>query len=90
LLESLGPVMRRPYSGEIHGSAFDPRMKELLCDIGPAHLRVLYIFNPLQTAILLLGGDKTGLWDRWYEESIANADGLYRVHIQELSNEGLI
>lgn len=32
LLERLGPTMRRPYSGEIVGSEFDPRMKG-------AHLR---------------------------------------------------
>ena len=83
LLEARGPVLRRPYSGEIHGSAFDPKMKELICDVGHAHLRVLYIFNTLQTPILLLGGDKTGLWQAWYDENISKADALYRQHQTE-------
>jgi hypothetical protein len=90
LLERLGPTMRRPYSGEIEGSEFDPKMKALRCNVGRAYLRVLYIFDPRQTAILLLGGDKTGLWSKWYDQNIPIADELYKEHLTELSNEGLI
>jgi len=81
--------MRRPYSGEIQGSAFDPKMKEIICDVGQSHLRILYMFNPIQTAILLLGGDKTGSWHSWYAEHIPKGDDLYRDHLKELSDEGL-
>jgi len=65
-------------------------MKELICDVESAHLRVLYMFDPRQTAILLLGGDKTGLWNKWYDQNIPVADQLYKDYLRELSNEGLI
>jgi hypothetical protein len=90
LLERLGPTMHRPYSGEIVGSASDPRMKELVCDVGAAHIRVLYTFDPRQVAILLLGGDKTGNWKEWYSENIPAADDLYKDHLKQLTEEGLI
>jgi hypothetical protein len=90
LLERLGSTMRRPYSGEIVGSEFDPKMKELICDVGVAHLRVLYMFDPRQVAILLLGGDKTGFWNKWYEQNVSIADQLYKTYLDELHDEGLI
>lgn len=42
-----------------------------------------------RTAILLLGGDKTG-GDRWYEVHVPLADRLYDEHLAELRTEGLI
>jgi hypothetical protein len=50
-------------------------------------LRTLYAFDPLRTAILLLGGDKTGD-DRWYEKFVPVADRLYDQHLAELKKEG--
>ena len=90
LLEREGPAMRRPYCGEIRGSQLDPQMKELICDVSRAHLRVLFLFNPLQVAILLVGGDKTGSWNRWYDQYVPIADQLYKEHLVELSEEGLL
>jgi hypothetical protein len=87
LLEQHGPALRRPYVGEISGSDFDPTMKELKCDEG-GHLRILFMFDPRRVAILLWGGDKTGLWNRWYPPAILKADHLYRQHLKELENEG--
>ena len=46
-------------------------------------------FDPRRTAILLIGGDKTGN-DRFYEEMIPVADALYDQHIAALTAEGLI
>ena len=37
-------------------------------------------------AILLIGGDKTGN-DRWYEEFVPVADGLYDRHLEALKKE---
>lgn len=87
LLEQEGPLLRRPYSGEIVGSANDPRMKELV--IGHS-TRILYVFDPRQVAILLLGGDKHGSWKAWYRRSIKEADRLYAIHLAELRAEGLL
>ncbi len=52
-------------------------------------LRVLYAFDPRRTAILLIGGDKTGN-DRWYNEFVPVADRLYDAHLDALRKEGLI
>ena len=52
-------------------------------------LRTLYAFNPLRSAILLIGGDKTGA-DRWYEKFVPIADRLCERHLLELKKEGRI
>jgi hypothetical protein len=46
LLEQQGPALRRPVVGEIKGSAFDPQMKELRVEEGPASIRVLFVSTP--------------------------------------------
>jgi hypothetical protein len=49
---------------------------------------VLYAFDPRRTAILLIGGDKTGN-DRWYREFVPFADKLFDQHLETLRKEGL-
>ena len=49
---------------------------------------MLYAFDPRRTAILLLGGDKTGD-DRWYEVNVPKADATYDQYLAELRKEGL-
>ena len=51
-------------------------------------LRTSYAFNPLRTAVLLIGGDKTGD-DRWYEKFVPIADHLFEDHLKELRNEAV-
>lgn len=62
-------------------------MRELRTQSGGRPLRTLYAFNPLRTAILLIGGDKTGD-DRWYETMVPAADKLFDDHLKELRKEG--
>jgi hypothetical protein len=50
---------------------------------------ICYAFDPRRTAILLLGGDKTGK-DRFYEEYLRQAGQLYDIYLHELKMEGLI
>ena len=64
-----------------------PRMRELRTQSRGRPLRTLYAFNPLRTAILLIGGDKTGD-DRWYETLVPIADWLFDDHLKELKMEG--
>ena len=52
-------------------------------------MRVFYAFDPRRTAILLIGGDKTGD-NRFYERIVTAADRLYETHLDELRKEGLI
>ena len=86
LLAELGPALDFPYSSKVKGSRHS-HLRELRTPSGGRPLRTLYAFDPLRTAILLLGGDKTGD-DRWYEKFIPVADRLYDEHLDELRKEG--
>jgi len=88
LLEDAGTALPFPYSSGINGSRHS-RMRELRIQHKGQPYRVLYAFNPLRNAILLIGGNKGGD-DRWYETYVPIADDLYDVHLDELRKEGLI
>ena len=81
-----GPNLPFPYSSGIKMSRHD-HMRELRAQSGGRPIRVFYAFDPTRTAILLIGGDKTGN-DRFYEEMIPQADQLYDQHIETLIAEG--
>lgn len=57
MLAEKGPMMRRPYVGEIVTSCHH-NMKELLVPAGDMELRVLFCFDPRRMAILLLGATR--------------------------------
>lgn len=88
LLENHGSNLKRPYVGEIQGSAY--AMKELIVEAGRASFRILFVFDPRRAAILLLGADKSGEWNRWYRRAVPEADRLYETYLAELGREGLI
>jgi hypothetical protein len=48
---------------------------------------VLFAFDPWRSAILLTGGDKTGQWKSWYEQTIPRAEELYAVYLKERAEE---
>jgi hypothetical protein len=64
-------------------------MRELRVQHEGRPYRVLYAFGPRRSAILLIGGDKTGD-DRWYVVHVPIADKLYETHLDTLRKEGLI
>jgi hypothetical protein len=84
-LEQRGPNLPFPYSSGINGSRH-AHMRELRVQSSGKPLRVFYAFDPRRTAILLIGGDKTGD-RRFYERMIPNADALYDEHLAELEKE---
>lgn len=86
-LQARGPALGRPYVDTIKTSRY-PNMKELRPRGG--NLRVLFAFDPRRSAILLLGGDKTGRWQDWYRETVSTADELYDAYLVELRKEGLL
>jgi hypothetical protein len=88
LLEEHGPNLRHPFSSGISRSKH-AHMRELIVQHKGKPIRIFYAFNPLRTAILLIGGDKTGR-DRFYIEMIPKADRLYDVHLEELKKEGVL
>ena len=88
LLMEKGPNLPFPFSSGIEGSKH-PHMRELRAQSGGKPLRVFYAFDPRRSAILLIGGDKTGD-KRFYAKMIPVADRLYDEHLEELRKEGLI
>jgi len=88
LLEARGPQLPFPFSSGIAGSPHD-HMRELRVQSAGEPHRIFYAFDPRRTAILLIGGNKTGD-DRFYETMIPLADRLYDAYLDEIRREGLI
>ena len=86
LLEARGPQLGYPHSSAITRSRH-AHTRELRVQHRGRPIRVLYAFDPRRTAILLVGGDKTGR-DRWYRQFVPLADRLYDEHLAELKKEG--
>ncbi len=87
LLSEQGPNLKRPFVGEVQSSRF-PNMKELRpASPGGTELRILFAFDPLRHAILLLAGDKQGRWRKWYQRAVPQADRLYQEHLDSLNKE---
>jgi hypothetical protein len=87
LLEAHGASLPFPYSSGVNGSRH-PHMRELRVQSRGNPLRIFYAFDPRRSAILLIGGDKTGD-DRFYERYVPLADRLYDDYLDELRAEGL-
>ena len=87
LLEEYGPTLGFPYSSDIKGSNI--AMRELRVQSDGHPIRVLYAFDPIRSALLLLGGDKTGN-SRWYGENVPKAERLFAEHLKELEKEDRI
>ena len=47
----------------------------------------MFAFDPRRSAILLIGGDKSGQWTQWYEVNTPVADDLYDEHLRALEEE---
>ncbi len=88
LLRSLGPSLPRPHADTLKGSKH-PNMKELRTQHQGRPIRTLFAFDPRRSAILLIGGNKTGD-KRFYAKMIPIADELFDEHLRQLKNEGLI
>lgn len=80
LLQERGSALGRPLADTVHHSRHS-NMKELR----PVQtIRVLFAFDPRRVAILLIGGDKRGTWNRWYDDMVPIADALYDQHLAEI------
>ena len=84
LLEIHGPTLGFPYSSDIKGASI--AMRELRAQSDGHPYRVLYVFDPNRSAVLLIGGDKTG--DKnWYERMVPVAERIYKDYLKELEEE---
>ncbi len=87
LLARDGPTLGRPHADRIASSKHH-NMKELRPRSEAKHLRMLYVFDPRREAVLLLGGDKQGQWDRWYASAVPEAERLYERYLAEIDGSG--
>lgn len=82
ILAEFGPSSGRPMVDTIHGSRHK-NMKELRSGSrGRSELRVLFAFDPRRQAIMLVAGDKSGDWSKWYTRNIRIADDLFDEHLE--------
>uniref|UniRef100_A0AAU2A0X6 Type II toxin-antitoxin system RelE/ParE family toxin n=1 Tax=Streptomyces sp. NBC_00093 TaxID=2975649 RepID=A0AAU2A0X6_9ACTN len=81
-----GPDLGRPLVDRIKGSTLH-NLKELRPgSAGSSEIRILFVFDPERSAVLLVAGDKAGRWTEWYRRSIPLAEARYAdwlVHLKQ-------
>ena len=63
-------------------------MKELRIRYRSDAYRVLFVFDPRQVGVLLLGGRKAD--QKWYKKAVSAADKLYDEYLEEIRREGFL
>ncbi|MES0832795.1 type II toxin-antitoxin system RelE/ParE family toxin [Nocardiopsis tropica] len=82
-LRQEGPMLGRPLVDRLKGSRLH-HLKELRPGSGgSSEIRIVFAFDPSRSALLLLGGDKSGDWRRWYRTNIPRAERLYAEYTDE-------
>lgn len=79
--EQLGPKLGFPYSSNVAGSRV--ALRELRVQSKGEPLRILYVFEPVRRAVLLLGGSKRSPGKRWYKKAIPLAERLYDTYLRD-------
>lgn len=77
-----GPGLGRPLVDTITGSAIQ-NLKELR----PGTVRILFVFDPWRSCILLVAGDKARRWAVWYDEAIPLAEQRYQSYLKARQEE---
>lgn len=87
-LAEQGPALGRPLVDRIHSSKHLHKLKELRPRVpGEAEIRLLFVFDYDREAIILVGGDKAGLWNKWYDTAIPLAERRYDEWITDKTRE---
>ena len=79
LLQEKGPALGRPHVDTLSKMSKHSQMKELRVQHAGDAYRVLFAFDPMRNAILLLGDRKAG--QKWYKHAIPKADKLFDQHL---------
>ncbi|MEN3540875.1 type II toxin-antitoxin system RelE/ParE family toxin [Microbispora sp. ZYX-F-249] len=83
-----GPKLGRPLVDRIHHSRVLHNLKELRPRVpGNSEIRLLFVFDPTREAIVLVAGDKSGEWNRWYRTAIPLAEARYAAYRAEEKKE---
>jgi hypothetical protein len=88
VLERNGPGEGRPLVDVVTASRIS-NMKELRPPSAKStEVRILFVFDPWRSAVLLIAGDKSGRWKQWYRDAIPEAESRYEIYLKE-RQEGL-
>ena len=87
LLEQFGPQLGRPRADTLKGSRH-ANMKELRFDATDGVWRFAFAFDPKRQAIVLCGGDKSGVSEkRFYQQLIIKADARFDAHVARIKKD---
>ena len=84
LLKQEGPLLGRPYVDTLKGSQY-PNLKELQVQHSGEPWRILFAFDTVRQAVVLVGGNKTGD-ARWYKKNIPIAERRFSEHLETLED----
>ena len=82
LLRRVGPQLGRPQVDTVETSAFR-NMKELRIQYKGKPWRMLFAFDPIRRAVMLVGGTKAGK-ERWYKIHVPIADKRFAQYLSTL------
>ncbi|NNJ06750.1 hypothetical protein HHX38_21835 [Streptomyces sp. PKU-MA01144] len=54
---------------------------------GRSEVRILFVFDPWRSSVLLVAGDKAGDWNAWYARAIHLAERLYAEYVTARTEE---
>lgn len=84
VLEREGPALGRPLVDNIKYSTIK-NLKELRPgSSGQSKIRILFVFDPRRQAVMLVAGDKSGNWNKWYRTNVPRAGQIYKEHLRNL------
>ncbi|MGH3402598.1 MAG: type II toxin-antitoxin system RelE/ParE family toxin [Streptosporangiaceae bacterium] len=87
VLRQDGPALGRPLVDNVKGSRIK-NLKELRPgSSGRSEIRILFAFDPLRRAILLVAGDKSSDWTGWYRQAIKEAELAYAEHLRAIAGQ---
>ena len=87
ILARMGPTLGRPHVDTLAGSKH-ANMKELRFQADNGVWRVAFAFDPARAAILLVAGDKSGVAQkRFYQSLVKRADKRFEAHLAALKAE---
>ena len=87
VIDGRGPDEGRPLVDRIKGSRLH-NLKELRpASAGSTEVRIIFVFDPIREMVLLVAGNKSGNWQRWYYEAIPLAEERYAQHLAALGDE---